>query len=599
MSQYFIFSVIAITSAFGLYAFIQVLRMARRLSAEREALDSLRNNLQTIHGNDAQVSGSFTDLLKNLPEETEIYRITESVISAKKNGVVIKDKLLDELIHTFRFNDIHFVRKITSFLILIGLIGTLAGLSIGLGDIKFENINEPGEIDKFLGHISAALFSSMVAVGMTVILIIATHYLYEQRRNRFENELSLFFRLELIPVLFPEEKKTDRMADIQQIMTTFAKNASQLVSHSSQSMIEFKQNTADILDAILLNNAQINNLQESISNVYKPFTEIANIQQQMLAISTGIGESVKENRNLISDSKTLISQLSTDASQIIDAVKITESKVDQQTDNISGLVTTMNNLTEEMKKIAGSYMDLLPEFQLIQRNSADYLQQTHSNFNKVLNEINSKFITTLDKIEEKTISDVSLPIKQNVDYLIKKLDEAIDKLNTVIVNSKENTEGNAKLISEIKALQIGGNQHKQNHTPKGRRDKQNNQITFRPKPDVSGSPEVHEEDAKTEIPPDTEIPKKEEKVDHETRISGTESINDPQETETTNPEQRPEGIPDQEGITEQGGNQEEEHPENESSRDSGGTDSEPFKDPIKSGNPFFRIWNKLNPFNRN
>lgn len=443
MSDWFIYLIIAITSLFAFFAVFYVVRLSWKLRAEKDDFQLLQEKLQKMksHGEDA--AKVYLEILSPLSGETDVFKMTESIISAKKNEIKIKESLLEELINSFRTGDIHFIRKITGFLILIGLIGTLAGLSFGLKDIDIANIYDATEINTFLGHISNALLSSMVAVLSTVILIIITHFFYEKQRDKLENEVSLFFRLQLIPYLYPEEIKTDNLSQIQTILSTFAISATQMLTISSQNMKEFQKSTADLLDAILLNNAQINRLQSSIKDVYEPFTEITKVQQQIAAISVSISESVKESQNISKDSRGLITELKNASTDIIQSVKQTDNKIDQQTNDVSKLILEMAKVVSELKFIAGSYNDLLPHFGLINDNTSQYLNQMNGNFTQIISNIEAKFISTISSIENTSEKQITQPMQGFVEKVLPALTELIGDFTKVLTEIK-----NLKELSE-------------------------------------------------------------------------------------------------------------------------------------------------------
>ena len=488
MSDLFIYTIISITLFFAGFALAYVFRLSWGLRKEKCDFQLLQEKLQTLKSQSEVDGNVYLDLLPSLSGESDIYKITEAIISAKKNETKIKESLIEELIHSFRSGDIHFIRKITGFLILIGLIGTLAGLSFGLKDIDIANIYDSKVINTFLGHISNALSSSMVAVLSTVILIIFTHIFYEKRRDNLENEVSLFFRLQLIPYLYPEEMKLDDLSQIKTFMNTFAISANKMMEISAQNMKEFQKSSTDLLNAILLNNGQINRLQSSIKDVYEPFTEITKVQQQIAAISVSINDSVNQSKDISKSSKDLIEELKTASTDIIQSVKQTDNKIDQQTNDVSRLILEMRNVVNELKGISGSYNDLLPQFKLINASSSQYLTQMNANFTQIVANIETKFLNTINSIQNATATNVIQPLEDFVDTVLPALKQLISEFTKVLpeINDlKMQTEKQtSSFLEELKSItssleNLIQNKTRQNQAPSRHGKKNKNDLSDR------------------------------------------------------------------------------------------------------------------------
>ncbi len=205
-------TIILLIFAFWAYGMINVItRIIKLLGFEKPNLSKVRANYKrpmSIKSDDMEKIKEH--LLQDVSPDSVAYRRIEHIYQIKSiGGEVNQDALSDVLVGKLS-TMAGFSRHLLGILIILGLIGTLAGLLIAVTDIqpliKPENITKLDQISQAIGQTLSGMrtaFSTTLTGLIATLILGATFFLLDRQQTHFLIAIEEFTTNALLPVFSP------------------------------------------------------------------------------------------------------------------------------------------------------------------------------------------------------------------------------------------------------------------------------------------------------------------------------------------------------------------------------------------------------------
>jgi len=205
-------TIIALIFAFWAYGMVNVImRIIKLLGFEKTNLSKIRDNYKRPMSIESDDMEKIKDhLLQDVSPDSVAYRRIEHIHQIKSiGGEVNQDALSDVLVGKLS-TMAGFSRHLLRILIILGLIGTLAGLLIAVGGIELftepEKIGELEEISQAIGETLNGMrtaFSTTLAGLVATLMLGVTIFLLDRQQTHFLIAIEEFTTNALLPVFSP------------------------------------------------------------------------------------------------------------------------------------------------------------------------------------------------------------------------------------------------------------------------------------------------------------------------------------------------------------------------------------------------------------
>jgi hypothetical protein len=419
------------------------------LSEESEKLESLDLYMVKLLG----VCHGKGTLYKRLFEISKIYEKSRSVPL----------EIFEHINVTHRFEESESVKRISGILILLGLLGTVIGLSFSIVDIKkaFAGF-AGGELDKlirtitdFMGNMETAFSTTMVGMGTTLILLLLLFFI-DRRRDKLEGKYSTLMVSHVLPLL----NVNDREESINEMTQSIRENSSLLKSLVENTVIASSEARAQYH---LLVNA-IAAMTKSLTSIREPFEEGNKIQGQILGIAADFKSGITELRDstqsvsksisdFIGSSTITNSLLSKTVEQLQISQKVETDLHAQVTLTNTNMSTMINNWSEwlnDLRVSVESIKDLSLSFGTVAETSIKTVREEFSSSQKKMDASVTQLIKSMIENRDSISKVYSLEVQEMISAVKTSLENYIDKTDkSAIAERKVESEKFMLTISDI------------------------------------------------------------------------------------------------------------------------------------------------------
>lgn len=327
------------------------------------------------------------------------------------------------------------LRSISSFLLIVGILGTLWGVHSVLQEV----------VDLKVSSLRPALVPSMYAVGCTVVLM-WLRGLYLARFDSYLEKLDLFTMTKIIPLLQPMSRVAGASDDLNAKVTNIEEqinsigNASIYMEELCKSVKTISENVQGVSNNIHEVFQQVNAKSEDIEKEMNLSKERFSEINEAISKTTRKGEEMKQMmKKLKMNTVKFKEHFNATKGQMSQTVYDLE-KVFNYVKEKSGVVAQINEDVVMMQKMNG----IISQY----GNSISEMQEDIKNVNKAFDEL-SKLAETMNK-SESAVMDSSVSAKAVLDEFSSQNAE-FKEHNKQFENDSET--GSLKIKNELQRLE--------------------------------------------------------------------------------------------------------------------------------------------------
>lgn len=398
--------------------------------AQRERKKEVEQKLQHIK----------EEMLEDIPRHSIIARRIEDLFKVRYVGELTYESLRDHLF-TEEMEKTGFSRYLASILILLGLIGTVLGLSQSVINLQpllseLKDVADLAQVSKAIAQTLSGMktaFSATIAGIATTILLTFFNFLFGKYATSFLNKLESFTTLYLIPYfLVPTtEEASIRFAD------TVSKGAEAL-DRSANPLLEVSKNLDGSVN-------KVNDLMKSLTEIGSKYDQaidkLATTQKGLINAQQKVEDRFKEtliqSENAIKKFQEETSKLVGGANEAIKqaALSIMDDTKDTVKDFISEYISVIQTIAKDTKGI-------------MENIDKAYLKKVEDMTGAIKESIKQALAMNRDEVQKSLNAQFNAQSK-----VISKHEEVIDKYSQVI-------NGTAK-IYDLVSLATNENHHEE------------------------------------------------------------------------------------------------------------------------------------------
>jgi len=333
------------------------------------------------------------ELIKDIPGNSIIARRIEDLFKVRYVGELTYESLTEHL-YTEEMEKTGFSRYLASIFILLGLIGTVLGLSQSVINLepllsKLKDITDLAEVSKAMAQTLSGMktaFSATIAGIAATVILTFLNFLFGRYSTSFLNKLEKFTTVYLIPYfLVPTtEEASIRFAD------TVSKGANAL-NRSTNPLLEVSKNldgSVDKVDNLLKTLTQIGNKYDQavdkLTTAQKRLIDaqqktedrlektslkyddtLKNFQEETLKLTDGTNESMKQ---LIKDVAENINKAYLD--KMNDTTKfVMENIIKSLSENKNEVHQLLNDQFDNQAKVINKHEEMIHKYSEIANNT--------------------------------------------------------------------------------------------------------------------------------------------------------------------------------------------------------------------------------------
>ena len=381
------------------------------ISVERRGGKSSKDQSKRKKEIEQKLQQHKEELIKDIPGNSIIAKRIEDLLKVRYVGELTYESLKDHL-YTEEMEKTGFSRYLASIFILLGLIGTVLGLSQSLINLepllsKLKNVTDLAAVSNAIAQTLSGMktaFSATIAGIAATVLLTFLNFLFGRHSTSFLNKLENFTTLYLIPYfLVPTtEEASIRFAD------TVSKGAEAL-DRSTNPLLEVSKN----LDGSV----------NKVDNLLKTLTQIGNKYDQA------------------------VDKLTTAQKELIDAQQKKEDRLDKTSSKYDG---TLKKFQEETGKLIDGTNESIKQLvkDIAENINKAYLEKMKDTTQSIMENINKSLSANKNEVQKLLNAQFDNQAK-----VINKHEEMITKYSEIANNTVK--------IYDLASLAINGNHHEE------------------------------------------------------------------------------------------------------------------------------------------
>lgn len=280
-----------------LYALIRLAVILIRLRSEDQAVEVLKGNAESLLKK--YPAPQILKLVDDLKDSSIVKKRFIEYQKIKYNGKELSIDLIQKVQSNIKLPDSISAKRIAGTLVLLGLLGTLLGLSVGVSQMESllnskQNFNSISDsMLQFIQGMSTAFSTTLAGILATLFLMFVI-FLVERYRNRIESSFEIIVVGQVLPVYSFSHKKDD-LAEIKEIIKDTRNVIEKVTKETINTNFHTRQLFEKMHDSVLT-------LTKSIETISEPFKQSSVLQEQMLnllgKIETSLGESQDISHNI-------------------------------------------------------------------------------------------------------------------------------------------------------------------------------------------------------------------------------------------------------------------------------------------------------------
>ncbi|GAB1442390.1 hypothetical protein MASR2M39_12250 [Ignavibacteriales bacterium] len=451
--------------------------------AEKKSIESLRETADDLLKK--YPAPTILKLVENLKDTSVIKRRFIEYQKIKFNGKELSIELIQKVQSNIKLPNSTSAKRIAGILVLLGLLGTLLGLSVGVTQMqnllnKEQNFTLiSNSMIKFIEGMSTAFSTTLAGIIATLFLMFVI-FLAEKFRNSIEVSFEMIMVSQVLPVYSFSHKKDD-LAEIKEIIKDTRSVIEKVTKETINTNLDTRQLFTKMHDSVLT-------LTKSIETISEPFKQSSRIQDQMLNLlekiekslsdSQGISHSISDAVNRFTDKtdslnylmgETLVKMSEQNADlqllreSLSDSISWNQSltgKVENLSVNTHSLVSTLKELIPEMRDLTVSAVNttasnMIDQINILKISTEEIFKSYIEQMQSGSLEISSRIRNELSEVLNSVLSELS-QIKESIIYGIhnenQEFSETIEKNTELLSTATEKVHNfQSNLLSVIDA----------------------------------------------------------------------------------------------------------------------------------------------------
>lgn len=374
--------------------------------------------------------------LKNIDFNSTVGKRVQALNSMKMRGVHITESLLNEVNEKYPFASLSGSKKLMQSLVLLGLFGTILGLSISLTGLNqlSGSVGETADIisklEKIIEGLDTAFSTTLAGLVATFLLLLLT-VLYEKAAANLEQRLEALL---LSNFLSNQDDKSGE-PKLQELLNTVQRQyegmnilSQHLISASSVSANQYQM----LFDAA-------SSFKSSIETFIEPFKEQVNIQREIIGAVKEHKEIAKELREmsvLLKESYTELIEKSVAISNAIShntvAVELVATKMQAQMEKSDEISKKMDQNATQILELHNKLVKVLED---IRFEVVNMLASFKGELASLIGDLKRSIIEVLDGIAQmlkdqqntihNTLMEVIATLVRSIHDLIRQIEDAM------------------------------------------------------------------------------------------------------------------------------------------------------------------------------
>lgn len=324
----------------------------------------------------------------------------------------------DELIKKRRW-----VENLPSLISTLGVIGTFAGITIGL--INFDTGNLDNSIPLLLEGLKTAFFTSLAGMIGSLILTRQVSADFDQKDGGV-SDINMAAGEIVNAVKLMSDSNRQTLEQLKQITQAQSQNQTAFYNAALNALTKIDQASAQTqseLSSILLQSTSLNTSMESI------LQSVGNVEEQSIAFQT--------------ESKAILTQVGTNLNHM-------EHSVDEVMDGVAAMQSTQEEVANEVKNFGGKLHGEVVEIEEKMEETNNLLKAKFDEFAELLKKSNTEaLVDVMKKVTEEFQKQMKELIGKLVQENFEQLNKSVERLNTW---QQENKEMIQSLTSQYKQM---------------------------------------------------------------------------------------------------------------------------------------------------
>lgn len=388
--------------ALFLFALARTITIFNKIRREKKAIQTISEAVHNLLHN-LPLPG-LDNLVSEVDDSTICKRRFAEYQKIRFNGKELTPEILDGVNQNIAFPDTHSARRIAGVLVLLGLLGTLLGLSYGVTQMQnllldqqnFSAISQ--SMLSFIQGMSTAFSTTLAGIVGTLLLVFAIFYV-----DKHKLEVERLFEVLLLSHIYPIYSFTHKSDDLSEIKDIIkdTKNVIEQITRDTRDTNE------DTRQMFLRMNSSVMSLSKSIENISDPFRHASKIQEQMIGllekIESGLGETLKTNSQIsrsILEFTEKTGSLITQTSISVETMKVLSGDnqmlrelIRENSEKSSYLADKLSDIMFEAQEVNNSLKNILPEMtrvasgtlNAVKSEIIEYVDQLNKNIDSIYN----------------------------------------------------------------------------------------------------------------------------------------------------------------------------------------------------------------------
>lgn len=442
---------------FFLSALISIIYRWLELNREEKAFQIIQDEYSKINNIDSL--DSLWEIIEKINPRTIISKRLKNIHQIRLKNGEINVEFIGQINENVPFPIANYARQLSSTLVLMGLMGTIIGLSLALGKMGrsiegFELQALKDNLSMILSGMNTAFSTSVTGLVCTFILIISI-YLYNRKLIHLSNAFEEF----LVTKVLSQYQASNFVDNLDKLLELLEQefNKTKILSNR---LLKATDNATSQYDALLSVSSAFENASQ---NIIHNFKETSLVQQEIRAISqefTDIAKNISEHSKDFSSKYSVIIEKLQSALELMQVQSFEINKLLEEGRESRKDIDQLSNLLENgfsvFEESVNFFRNSLHGFNEIYQDTQgkllseiqSFFEDNQNQFSELIQNISAEAALTNKKVGEAIngVNDLYASTYKNIEELFKSF---IDKMKSELQSNFEAQESLTRDLSQI------------------------------------------------------------------------------------------------------------------------------------------------------
>jgi hypothetical protein len=403
-------------------------------------IEALRANIQIAVGRvDLNIDETITLLCEKVPVKTIVYERVNYLGTKAKMGLPADITNLREIAQEEVENRIEWPKHISNTLVLLGLIGTLVGLSFAINEIAVNTGNQvdtsaiQSAVLNGLEGAKTAFYTSLVGIGGMVVLSSLVISLSQALRTHL-NEIENISEGSLVKLLFPE-KKEDQLALLLNELKPMISDLGQKLDQMAGFTNDVGSHIDHFVEMSRVFESGTRNIEQTYAKLEDLFRAVYTAQEQVSTTATAFAQHLKSVESsyqgmtdLFVTQNNILTDSVSQGEEILESHKDFISRMDEVPQKVSsGLLNVADSYQKNLQPILGHLGEVAVRLQTLSEDGIHKLNEVLIGFESNLENGYQLYRENITTHYEELFSNLQSDLSRN--YLeMQQINEALQQL---------------------------------------------------------------------------------------------------------------------------------------------------------------------------